>query len=143
MSDPTLSSVLDAIIPRDEARGMPGAGELGLAEQVRAASLGLEPVLDAGLAALDECARSDGAESFTALSSPGRAQLIEQIVTDHPGFLPSLIFHTYQLYYRQPEVLEALGVEGRPPHPKGYEIEPNNLDLLENVRARGKRYRDS
>ncbi len=142
MSEHTLSSVLDEIIPPNGERGMPGAGALGLAENVRAAALGLAPVVDAGLAALDERARAGGADGFTALASSARVELIEQIAGDHPAFLPSLIFHTYQAYYQHPEVLEALGMEGRPPHPKGYEIEPNDLTLLENVRARRKLYRD-
>ena len=40
-------------------------------------------------------------------------------------------------------VLVGLGLEPRPPHPKGYELEPGNLDALERVRARGKLYREA
>ena len=58
------------------------------------------------------------------------------------GFLPVLLFQTYQGYYQIPAVLAALGLPPRPPHPKGYEIEPNDLELLEPVRAREKMYRE-
>ena len=30
-----------------------------------------------------------------------------------------------------PQVVEGLGLEARPPHPKGYEMEPNDLGLLD------------
>jgi hypothetical protein len=39
-------------------------------------------------------------------------------------------------------VLEALGIEGRPPHPKGYTIEPTDWSLLDPVRRRSRRYRE-
>jgi hypothetical protein len=46
-------------------------------------------------------------------------------------------------YYQHPKALEGLGLEPRPPHPKGYDLEPGNLDALERVRARGKLWRDA
>jgi hypothetical protein len=45
-------------------------------------------------------------------------------------------------YYQAPRVVEALGLEARPPHPKGYEVELGDLTLLDEVRRRGKLYRD-
>jgi hypothetical protein len=57
--------------------------------------------------------------------------------------IPAIQFHVYRFYYETPEVLEALGMPGRPPHPEGYEMEENDLGLLEAVRARKKIYRDA
>jgi hypothetical protein len=49
----------------------------------------------------------------------------------------------YSAYYQHPRVLSGLGLEPRPPHPKGYALEQPDLDaLLAPVRARAKLYRD-
>ena len=53
-----------------------------------------------------------------------------------------VLFQTYAGYYQNPAVLEALGLEGRPPHPKGYEIGPDDPQLLDPVRARAPFYRE-
>ena len=45
-------------------------------------------------------------------------------------------------YYQNPAVVTALGLEPRPPHPDGYELEPGDLGLLADVRKSGKLYRD-
>ncbi|HUI24603.1 MAG TPA: hypothetical protein VL403_00860, partial [Candidatus Kryptonia bacterium] len=45
-------------------------------------------------------------------------------------------------YCQHARVVEALGLEARPPHPQGYQMEPNDLTLLDDVRRCPKRYRD-
>ena len=44
---------------------------------------------------------------------------------------------------RHGSVVEGLGLEDRPPYPKGYEVEAGDLSLLDPVRARPKLYRDA
>jgi hypothetical protein len=39
-------------------------------------------------------------------------------------------------------VLEAIGMEARAPFPKGFEVEPGDLSLLDPVRRRGRVYRE-
>ena len=46
-------------------------------------------------------------------------------------------------YYRDDRVLTAIGVEPRPPFPKGYEVPQGDWSLLDPVRARGPIYRDA
>jgi len=132
-----LAAVLDAIIPPDAARGMPGAGEVGVADHV-ASVLERSPELawavTAGLAALEP--------GFADLEPAARAPVLNALAASQPAFLPGLLFHAYQGYYQSPAVLEALGVPGRPPHPRGYEVEANDLSLLDPVRAMPRRYRD-
>jgi hypothetical protein len=137
-----LSVVLDTIIPESSERGMPGAGAIGLAEAVRKQAPELGPVIDAGLAAVDEVARKRGADDFASLSPADRAEVLSAVAGEQPAFVPSLLFFTYRAYYQHPRVLEALGLEPRPPHPKGYEVGPDDFTLLERVRARPKLYRD-
>jgi len=136
----TLVAVLDEIIPPSEDGRLPGAGELGLGPKIEAA---LAEALDLpkGLEALDEVARRSGAERFAALEGAARTEALTEYAEAAPGFLPGLIFHTYTSYYQHARVVEALGLEARPPHPKGYEMEENDLSLLDPVRARPPLYR--
>ena len=47
-----------------------------------------------------------------------------------------------QCYYRDDRVMRALGMEARPPFPKGHEVEQGDWSLLDPVRARPKLYRE-
>ena len=134
-----LACLLDEIVPRSADGRFPGAGELGLAPAIEAAYAripGFDAVIADGLAALDELARERGAEGFAALEGEARTEVLKAFAEREPGFVPGLVFQTYTVYYLEPRVVEALGLEARPPHPKGYEMEPNDLTLLDPVRAR-------
>jgi len=141
-----LSEVLNEIIPPSGDGRLPGAGELGLAGYIGQAAQKapeLRPVIAQGLSALDDLARGLNAPGFAALSRPEKLQVLNELATTHAAFLPSLIFHSYVAYYQNDRVIEALGLEPRPPFPKGYEIEPNDLSLLDEVRERSRLYRDA
>ena len=56
------------------------------------------------------------------------------------GYLTRIIL---QCYYRDDRVMRSLGMELRPPFPKGFEVEQGDWSLLDPVRARPKVYRDS
>ncbi len=135
-----LAAVLDALIPPSPERGLPGAGEIGLATHVEEIAE-LRDVVRQGLAGLDEAATRRGA-AFEALAPPDRAAALSELAAAQPAFLPGLIFQTYAAYYQDARVLEALGLEGRPPHPQGYPLEPGDLTLLERVRQRERMYRE-
>jgi len=47
-----------------------------------------------------------------------------------------------QCYYRDDRVMRSLGLEVRPPFPKGFEVEQGDWSLLDLVRARPKLYRE-
>jgi hypothetical protein len=141
----TLSSVLDEIIPPSSDGRLPGAGAIGLAGHVEDSvkrTRGLLPVIVRGLAALDGLARDRGQGSFVALPRHERVEVLNQLATTEEGFLPGLISPTYIAYYQHPRVLEALGLEPRPPYPKGYDLAPFDPALLDGVRRRRPHYRD-
>jgi hypothetical protein len=140
----TLSSVQDEIIPRSDDGRLPGAGELGLVETIEAAlepKPELRPLLVEGLAALGERTRARGAEEFANLSKTDRVEVLKELESKLPFFLPAVIALTYVGYYQNPRVLEALGQEARPPHPQGYEVAPTDFSILEPVRKRAPLYR--
>jgi hypothetical protein len=100
-------------------------------------------MIQSGLHALASAARDRGAASFAALAPADRAAALEAIQTAEPAFVPTLVFHTFAHYYQAGAVVEGLGLEDRPPYPKGYEVEVGDLSLLDPVRARPKLYRDA
>jgi Gluconate 2-dehydrogenase subunit 3 len=136
-----LTAVLDEVIPPSADGRLPGAGELGIAGDVEDALRklpDLESMIAQGLAELDTAARRQNAAGFAALPKPDRLQLLNE-----QGFLLPLTFQAYIGYYQHPRVAAVLGLEPRPPHPRGYQLEPNDFTLLDPVRQRGKMYRQS
>ena len=134
-----LASVLDEIVPASEKGRLPGAGEIGVTAYIEAMFLKmpeLAAMVSQGLADLDAAARQRHGREFTVLSRSEKLELLNQ-----HGFVFALTLHAYAGYYQQPRVLAGLGVEPRPPHPAGYEMEENDFSLLDPVRAREKMYR--
>ncbi len=136
----TLASVLDEIIPPSVDGRLPGAGQIGVASYVEVAlqkTPALKAMVAQGLADLDQLARRQHAAGFAALPRAEKLRLLNE-----QGFILPLTIHTYAGYYQHARVIAALGLEARPPHPQGYDMEPNDLTLLDAVRRRPKLYRD-
>jgi hypothetical protein len=139
----TFEAVLDTLVPPDPARGLPGAGDLGMAADLERDLPSFRAFFATALAELDVIARSHGADGFAALDAPARETALREHVEQAPGFVPGLLFQVYTRYYVDPRVVAALGMEARPPYPKGYDVAPSDLDtLLVSVRAGPKRYRE-
>jgi hypothetical protein len=95
----------------------------------------------ASLAELNRLAERRGAARFTALSPELRGEVLGELSCSEHPFPPMLMLYTLGCYYAHPRVLAHYGLEARAPHPKGYEVAPNDLSLLEPVRRRGPIYR--
>lgn len=143
-----LDALLDCLVPPHA--GVPGAGEAGVASAVEADARNdgeFATTLARGLDALDRRAREGGigdtqGGGFLALAPEARLALLKEFSEAEPGFLPGILPRTYLAYYMDRNVLKALGLADRPPHPEGHPVEPNDLSLLEAVRERGKIYRE-
>jgi hypothetical protein len=142
LPETTLRAVLDELIPR-RGSSLPGAGALGLGDYVEAQLGEAKAGVASAFAALEARASGAGAENFASLSDEVRADLLREVASGHPGFLEILIFHLYSGYYQHPSVVEAIGLESRPPYPKGYPLELGDLGLLDPVRNRPRFYREA
>jgi hypothetical protein len=141
-----LAGVLDLLIPPSRDGRLPGAGEVGVGARIDAVArgdAGFEGLVAAGLAALEAHARASLGAPFAELARDARLSALQSIAAEHVAFVPALLFHTYAGYYQEGRVLEALGLEARPPFPKGYTMEPFDESLLARVKSRGKLYRDA
>jgi hypothetical protein len=111
-------------------------------EHAAAGTPALEQLLAHGLAALDDMARRSGAAGFAALAPTARTAALRDIERAEPMFVPTLLTLACVGYYSAGPVVAALKGSARPPHPVGYELESDDLSLLDPVRARGTLYRE-
>ncbi len=95
---------------------------------VRRALAALQRLAGGGFADLDIAAREAVAEEFRAIGGTPAAALSRVIL---------------QCYYRDDRVVLSLGLEPRPPFPKGHTLEQGDWSLLDPVRARPKMWRDA
>jgi len=140
-----LRALLDEVIPPSSDGRLPGAGGLDLAghvaRTVRQTPM-LAPVVQYGLSAIAELAGTRSPDGWAGLARAERSALLAEFAAGDQLFMPALLFLAYSGYYQHPRVVEALGLEARPPHPKGYAMEAFDTTLLDPVLRRGKIYRD-
>ena len=146
-----LALALDRIVP--PGVGLPGAGELGVAEFVESAAAGPDRhsresgspsqarLLVDGLKQIEITAGRHGAGAFADLDDDARDEVLREVESASPAFFDELVRLTYVGYYSRPSVATALGLEARPPQPLGFEMQQGDLSLVENVRKRGPVYR--
>ncbi len=72
--------------------------------------------------------------SFAALDAPRRVEVASRL--REKGDIAVLTRIVLLCYYRDDRVMLSLGLEPRPPFPKGHEIEQGDWTLLDPVRAR-------
>jgi len=137
-----LDAVLNLIVPPSADGRMPGAAEVGVPAYLLAEAADALPALREELDELERRARARCARGFAALEQGERRSLVEELRARQPAFLSRLAMETLACYYQHDRVLAGLGMEARPPYPKGYQVVQGDLSLLEPVRARGKIYRD-
>ena len=139
-----LAPLLDGYIPRSADGTLPGAGELGIAadlDEVLQREPDMHAMVVASLAAMNRLAERRGVARFTALSAEQQADVMSALSCTEDAFPPMLMLYTFGCFYKHPRILAHYGLEARPPHPKGYEVGPNDLSLLDPVRERGPIYR--
>ena len=133
-----LRCVAGAMIPASAAFDVPGADDPAIFADITASigrdfaavreALGLLATLSGGaFADLDAAQREAVAASFQARGGPRLAALTRVVL---------------QCYYRADRVMLSLGLEPRPPFPKGHTLEQGDWSLLDPVRARPKMWRD-
>jgi hypothetical protein len=120
------------IVPASTKYGVPGADDDTIFADILA-SIGRDLVsIRAALASLRNLAKGP----FAALDAAHRAEVAAKLRAG--GGTPVRVLTRLVLlcYYRDDRVLVSLGVEPRPPFPKGHEIEQGDWSLLDTVRAR-------
>lgn len=137
----TLRALLAHFVPAGDR--MPAAGDLPPLVDHIAALVASVPALRAALDTAQAGALARFGIAFAALDDAQRSTVLEQFGERDGAALGRLALETVTAYYQQDVVLERLGLEARPPFPKGYQIIPGDLSLLTPVKARGPIWRDA
>jgi hypothetical protein len=140
MSVTTLSSrqrddlrmIAAMMIPPSDAYEVPGADDAMIQADILA-TLGRDagPVIEA----LDHLARLAG-RPLAELDAVRREAVAKEFRASGGAAMAALVRVVLQCYYRDDRVLRSLGLELRPPFPKGYTLEQGDWSLLDPVRAR-------
>jgi hypothetical protein len=135
----SLRALAAAMIPASAKHGVPGADDAAIfADILRSFGRDAEHVV----AALRRLRVLAGGV-FADLSDARKAAVVEVFRAEGGLDLTRLSNIILQCYYRDDRVMRALGMEPRPPFPKGFEVEQGDWSLLDPVRARAKIWRDA
>ncbi len=127
-----LRTVAAMIIPASDEYKVPGADDAAVQADVLA-TLGRDT--DMVRAALDHLARLAG-KPLAELDQAKRDAVAKEFRATGGGASATLVRVVLQCYYRDDRVLRSLGLELRPPFPKGYTLEQGDWSLLDPVKAR-------
>lgn len=133
----SLRCVAAMMIPSSAAHGVPGADDETIFADI-VASLGRDTALVRD--ALDRLDALAGG-LFAGCDASTRHQAAERFRNEGGPLAAALSRVIAQCYYRDDRVMQSLGMETRPPFPKGFEVEQGDWSLLDPVRARPKFYR--
>lgn len=135
----SLRRVASLMIPASESYQVPGADD----EKIFADVLGS---LDREGPAVKEALRqlSDLAgRPFVDLPAHACDGVLTRFRAQSTALADALVRVIARCYYRDDRVMLSIGMEPRPPFPKGFELEQGDWSLLEPVRMRGKIFRDA
>ncbi len=138
-----VTAMLDRLIPPQD--DMPGAGEVGVADYLDSIAAGsgqLARLFSRGLQGVEIAAARLG-PGFDGLSGDQQDEVLRGVESANPEFFDRLVAHTYNGYYGNPTVVEALGIDPRPPQPRGNSVERGDLGSLRAVMERGQAYRSA
>jgi hypothetical protein len=135
----SLRRLAEMMIPASAEYGIPSAADDAIFSDIlRSLGRDTEHVI-ALMGMLD--AQSGG--PFADLDPQRQDALAAQLRATAGEALTYLTRIILQCYYRDDRVMRSLGMEPRPPFPKGFEVEQGDWSLLDPVRARPKLYRDA
>ena len=127
-----LRAIASVMIPASAEFDVPGANDPAIQADILA-TLGR----DANLVqeALDVLAQLAG-QPLASLDQARREAVALELRANGGAAVATLTRVILQCYYRDDRVVRSLGLEPRPPYPKGHVLEEGDWSLLDPVRAR-------
>lgn len=135
-------ALLEMIVPASADGRKPSAAEVDVLGYIVAREADFLPTLREELEAVEDRAQEKTGRAFLDLTAAEQQRLVADVRTEAPMFLRGLALHTVTSYYQDDRVLEALGLEARPPFPQGHVVDAGDLALLNPVRRRAPFYRE-
>jgi hypothetical protein len=127
-----LRAIAGVMIPESREFAVPGADDPAIQADI-CATLGrdTEQVREA----LDQLARLAG-QPLAGLDPTRREEVATELRGKGGAAVATLSRVVLQCYYRDDRVVRSLGLEPRPPYPKGHALEDGDWSLLDPVRGR-------
>ena len=133
-----LRVISGMMIPQSDEYKVPGADDAAIQGDI-IATLGRDTKMVA--TALDHVAKLAG-KPLALLDEARREAVVTEFRAGGGAPCAVLARVILQCYYRDDRVMRSLGLEPRPPFPKGFEVEQGDWSLLDPVRARPRLYRE-
>jgi hypothetical protein len=128
-----LRTVAGLMIPASDEYKVPGADDAAVqADILKTLGRDTKPMA----AALDHLARLAG-QPLAELDADRREAVVQEFRASGGAPAAVLARVILQCYYRDDRVLRSLGLELRPPFPKGHVLPDGDWSLLDPVKARG------
>ena len=127
-----LRAIAAEMIPASDEFDVPGADDPAIQVDI-VATLGRDT--ESVREALDELVRLAG-RPLASLDPARREAVALELRTKGGAAVATLTRVVLQCYYRDDRVVRSLGLEPRPPYPKGHVLEDGDWSLLDPVRAR-------
>jgi hypothetical protein len=129
----SLRCLAEMMIPASAEYGVPSAGDEAIFSDILRSIGRDEPQI---LTVLRDI------EGFADMPLVQREAIAARLQEHGGDALMGLSRIILQCYYRDDRVMRSLGMEARPPFPKGFELEQGDWSLLDPVRARPTLYRE-
>jgi len=135
----TLAALSACMIPASDEFNVPGADDPLIQADIAGSLARDADSVHNTLALLDRLAGGN----FAALSEAEQELACEKLRAEGGMDLTLTTRIVLQCYYRDNRVMISLGMEPRPPFPKGHDLPNGDWSLLDPVRERGKVWREA
>jgi len=135
-----LNSIIDTLLPRDEALGMPSAAFIDFDTYLK--QNGLTAVSLEFIQMLDKVCEEKIGASFVNLNQIQKMKAINSCKLVDIRLFSEMVTHLLKAYYTAPGVLIKIRSGSVPPFPTGNYLDEDDWTILESVYERGQIFRD-
>jgi hypothetical protein len=134
-----LHTLIDTLLPADEALNMPSASQVGVDAYVR--QHGLETLYSDFVRIVEKTGLEKYGLSWLTMTDAQRLVCVNACKLVNIRLFSEVVSHLFKAYYSSPEVLAKIKSGSVPPFPSGNPLPSDDWSLLEPVYERGLAYR--
>ena len=135
-----IRRIAGAIIGPSDEHGLPGANDEAITCRILQDGAKHEQAIHAAI--LEFAGEGTARMRLEGLGEAEFAESLRTFMSSRPAFAGLMIWLVAEAYYQDERVLESLGMEARPPFPKGHVVEQGDWSLLEPVKRMERLYRE-
>lgn len=136
-----LNVLMDLLIPASRDGRMPAAKSLAIYADIGDLPDKDRALLESGLAETEARSLKRHGVGFAHLNADDAKALIDGLRSEGAPFIQCFITQTVGRYLAHDRVMPLIGLEARPPWPKGNTVAQGDWSLIDVVRNRSKIYR--